>query len=70
MLYKKLRVEKFYKGDLVKPDWKNSQPMGLGIIIDIERHRWTGTQLTVLWQLCGIIRESPMDLQLVQETLD
>lgn len=70
MLYKKFRNDEFYKGDLVEPNWKPINPIGLGVIIDIKQHRHVGQKITVCWQLVGISIENAMDLKLVEATID
>lgn len=71
MQSKKFRSQQFYVGDLVLPTWHPKEPMGTGLIIEIKDvgHR-TEPFIVVSWQLDGIKREHPMDIQVISQTVD
>lgn len=70
MQSKKFRNQSFCIGDLVEPNWKQKTPHGLGIIIDIEHNRWDEKTITVCWQLSLTSKESPIDLNLLEQAVD
>lgn len=70
MQSKKFRNQQFYVGDLVCPNWNPKKPMGLGLIIHIESNRWDEPCITVCWQIAGTTKESPIDLMVLEQTLD
>jgi hypothetical protein len=70
MQSKKFRNQQFCKGDLVAPNWNPKQPIGLGLILDVQVNRWDEKCITVYWQLCGLTRESPIDLNLLEQAID
>ena len=71
MQSKKFRIQKFYVGDLVEPAWTPKQPMGTGLIIDIEDVGYrTEPFIVVSWQLAGITKEHEMDIKVISQTLD
>lgn len=70
MQSKKFRSEQFCVGDLVAPNWKPYNPIGLGIVLKIDANRWNERYITVCWQLSGITKESPIDLNLLEQAID
>ena len=70
MRSKKSRNQSFCIGDLVEPNWKQRNPHGLGIIIDIEQKRWDECCITVCWQLAATSKEAPIDLKLLEQAVD
>lgn len=70
MQSKKFRSQQFCKGDLVGPNWKTKQPIGLGVVLEIESNQWNEKSIVVCWQLLGITKEAPIDLNLVEQSLD
>lgn len=70
MQSKKFRNQQFCIGDLVSPNWNQKTPHGLGIVIGIEHNRWDEKAITVCWQLAVISKESPIDLDLLEQVVD
>jgi hypothetical protein len=70
MQSKRFRNEQFCKGDLVSPNWNTKQPIGIGLVLNVEANRWDEKCITVCWQLLGITKESPIDLNVLEQSLD
>lgn len=70
MQSKKFRNYQFYVGDLVKPNWNPKEPIGLGIVIDVNFNSIYNNNITVAWQLAGTKKESEIDLILLEQVLD
>jgi len=70
MQSKKFRNELFCVGDLVKPNWNEKTPHGLGVVLDVRADRWGENSITVCWQLTCVSEESPIDLEVIERALD
>ena len=70
MQSKKFRSKQFCKGDLVGPNWNPKQPIGIGVVLEIEANQWNERCVTVCWQLLGITKEATIDLVLLEQSLD
>lgn len=70
MRSKKFRNEQFCVGDLVEPNWKQQNPHGLGLVIEVQTNRWDEKCITVCWQLATTSKEAPIDLNLLEQAID